>query len=95
MQAQNGTINFHGSLDPGCHAFFTNTNGAIGVTLPRRSSVQVDARTPFGSINSQFSSVKVVSNQNGRVANGSVGQGASARLRIRTMHGSIDLNHGA
>jgi len=94
LQAQNGTINFHGSLDPGCHALIANTNGAIGVTLPRRSSVQVDARTPFGSINSQFSSVHVVSDPDGRVANGQVGRGPSARLRIRTMHGSIDLNHG-
>src|SRR5260221_8449392 len=59
VQAQNGTINFHGSLDPGCHATFRNTNGAIGVTLPSDSSVLVDARTPHGSINSQFSSLHV------------------------------------
>lgn len=49
MQAQGGTINFHGSLEPGCHAVFRNTNGAIGVTLPRDSSVLVNARTPHGS----------------------------------------------
>jgi Putative adhesin len=94
MQAQNGTINFHGSLDPGCHALFRNTNGAIGVTLPSRSSVLVDARTPHGSINSEFSTVHVVPHSAGRVANGRVGRGAPARLSIRTMGGSIDLNHG-
>jgi DUF4097 and DUF4098 domain-containing protein YvlB len=92
MQAQNGTINFHGSLDPGCHAVFKNTNGAIGVTLPSHSSVQVDARTPFGSINSQFSSVRVVSSSTGRVAVGRVGRDAPAHLRLETAHGSIDLN---
>jgi hypothetical protein len=27
MQAQNGTISFRGSLEPGCHAVFRNTNG--------------------------------------------------------------------
>lgn len=49
MQAQNGTINFHGSLKPGSRAMFSNTNGAIGVTLPRDSSVLVNARTAHGS----------------------------------------------
>jgi hypothetical protein len=94
VQAQNGTINFHGSLDPGSHAVFRDTNGAIGVTLPKGSSVLVDARTPFGSINSQFSSVRIASDSKMRVAHGRVGRDASARLIMRTMHGSIDLNHG-
>jgi len=94
VRAQNGTINFHGSLDPGSHAVFRNTNGAIGITLPSGSSVLVHARTPFGSINSGFSSVHVVSDSKGRVAKGRVGRGAPARLSIRTMGGSIDLNHG-
>lgn len=93
VQARNGTINFHGSLEPGSHAVFRNTSGAIGVTLPKDSSVLVDARTPFGSITSQFPSVHVVSDSKGRVAYGRVGRDA-ARLSMRTRHGSIDLNHG-
>jgi hypothetical protein len=93
VQAQNGTINFHGSLDPGCDAVFRNANGATGVTLPSGSSVLVDARTPHGSINSEFSSVRVVSDAKGRVANGRVGRGALARLSIQTVGGSISLNH--
>jgi hypothetical protein len=92
VRAQNGTINFHGSLDPGCHAVFRNTNGAVGITLPRGSSVLVDARSRFGSINSQFSTVRVVSASPGRVANGRVGRGASARLSVQTMGGSINLS---
>jgi hypothetical protein len=92
VQAQNGTINFHGSLDPGCQALFRNADGAIGVTLPGGSSVLVDARTPLGSINSQLRSVHVVSDAKGKVANGRVGQGAHARLSIQTMSGSIDLS---
>jgi hypothetical protein len=94
MQAQNGTINFHGSLDPGCHAVFRNTNGATGVTLPGASSVLVDARARSGSINSEFSSVPVGTDSRGRVANGRVGRDASARLTIQTMSGSINLNRG-
>jgi Putative adhesin len=94
VQARSGTISFHGSLDSGCHAVFKNTNGAIGVTLPRSSSVLVDARTPDGSINSEFSSVHVASDAKGRVASGRVGRDAPARLSIQTKSGSIDLNHG-
>jgi hypothetical protein len=94
MRAQGGTINFHGSLDPGCHAVFRNTNGATGVTLPNDSSVLVDARTPLGSINSQFPTVHVVSSSDGRVASGRVGRGAAARLSIQTKGGTIALNHG-
>jgi hypothetical protein len=92
MQAQNGTINFHGSLNPGCQAAFENTNGAIGVTLPNVASVLVDARTRFGSINSQFSSVRVVSSSKGQVAVGRIGRDAPAHLRLETAHGSINLN---
>jgi hypothetical protein len=94
VQAQNGTINFHGSLGPGCHAVFRNTNGGIGVTLPSRSSILVVARSRFGSINSEFSPVHVSTDPPGRVAHGRVGQGAPARLSIQTMGGSIDLNRG-
>jgi hypothetical protein len=92
IQAQSGTINFHGSLDPGCHAVFRNTDGAIGVTLPRGSSVLVDARTRSGSINSEFSPVHVAADPPGRVAHGRVGRGAPASLSIQTIGGSIDLS---
>jgi hypothetical protein len=93
MQAHSGTISFHGSLDQGCHAVFRNTNGAIGITLPRTASIVVDARTPDGSINSDFSAVHVDADAKGRFATGRVGQDAPARLIIQTMSGSIDLNH--
>jgi len=95
LRARDGTINFHGSLDPGCHALFGNIDGAIGITLPRGSSVLVQARTAGGSINSEFSSVHVVSNLKGKVANGRVGRDARAHLAIQTRGGSIDLNHGS
>jgi hypothetical protein len=94
VRAQSGTINFHGSLNPGCHAVFRDTNGAIGVTLPSGSSLLVDARTALGSISSEFASVHVVPDSKGRVANGRVGRGALAQLSIRTMGGSIDLGQG-
>jgi hypothetical protein len=92
VQAQSGTINFHGSLAPGSDSLFRNTNGTIAVTLPNRSSVLVNARTPHGSINSEFPSVRAGANADGRLADGRVGRGAPARLSIDTMGGSISLN---
>ncbi len=94
MQAQNGTISFHGSLDPGSHTVFRNANGATGVTLPSGSSVLLDARTRSGSINSGFSAVRVVPDSGGRAARGRVGRGAPAHLSVQTMGGSIDLHQG-
>lgn len=95
LRAQNGTINFHGSLDPGCRAVFGNVNGAIGITLPGNALVQVQARTSGGSINSEFSSVHVISGSKGQVGSGRVGRDARAHLSIQTKGGSIDLNHGS
>jgi hypothetical protein len=92
LRAQNGTINFHGSLNPGSHAVFRNTNGTTAITLPSRSSVLVAARTPHGSINSEFSSVRAGTSSDGRVADGRVGRGAPAHLSIQTTAGSISLN---
>ncbi len=94
VQARGGTINFHGSLEPGCKAAFRNTNGAVGVTLARGSSVIVEARTPQGSINSDFPSLRLGAGSDGRIADGRIGRGATARLNIETAGGSIDLNHG-
>jgi hypothetical protein len=94
MQAQSGTISFHGSLDQGCHAVFRNTNGAIGITLPRAASILVDARTPDGSINSDFPAVHVAADAKGRMASGRVGRDAPARLSIQSKSGSINLSHG-
>src|SRR5258707_2785312 len=45
VQAQSGSINFHGSLDPGRQAVFRKNNGAICVTMPRGTSFPVDAPT--------------------------------------------------
>lgn len=95
VRARSGTINFQGRLEPGCDADFRNTNGAIAVRLPGSSRVLVDARTPHGSINSQFPSVRPALGRDGsRVARGRIGRAppAPTRLSIRTINGSIGLN---
>lgn len=92
IQAESGTINFHGSLGRAGKYMFSNTNGAVGLTLPANSAFTVAARTSSGSINADFPGVRV-SHQEGRsVALGVVGAAPTAHLTIQTSGGSIDLH---
>src|SRR5258705_2610 len=92
IQAESGTINFHGSLGRAGRHMFSNTNGAVGLTLPANSAFTVAARTNSGSINADFPGVRV-SHQEGRsVALGVVGAAPTAQLTIQTSGGPIDLH---
>ena len=94
VQAQSGTINFHGSLDPNGSYIFRDSNGAIGLTLPRRSALQVDARSTSGSISSQFPGVRAVPQTGGSAARGSLGRTPRGQLTIQSSSGSIQLLQG-
>ncbi len=94
VQAESGTINFHGSLDRAGSNAFMGGNGAIGIPLPRSSSFHVDARTVSGSINSDFPGVKAIQEHGGSGASGNIGTAPRARLTIQTAGGSIDLHQG-
>jgi hypothetical protein len=94
MQAESGTINFHGSLDRSGSYQFGDTNGAVGLTLPRDAAYSVAARTTSGSINTDFPGVTVYHQGAGTVARGNVGDLPRARLLIQTTSGSIDLHQG-
>ncbi len=94
MQADSGTINFHGSLDPSGSYLFRNSNGAIGLTLPNNSAVNVDAHSMSGSITSAFPTVAAVRESSGSGARGSFGRAPRARLTIQTTSGSIQLFQG-
>jgi hypothetical protein len=94
VQAQSGTINFHGSLDRHGSFEFRNTNGAVGLTLPSVSAFQLDASSAGGSINSDFAGVRAVTVNSGTGAHGTVGAAPRPMLRIVTTSGSIDLHKG-
>jgi hypothetical protein len=94
IQAESGTIDFHGTLSRTGSYLFHNSNGAVGLTLPPSSAFVVAARTSSGSINSDFRGV-AVSHENGySEARGTVGAAAHAHLTIQTAGGSIDLHQG-
>lgn len=94
IQAESGTINFHGTLDRTGSYLFQNSNGAVGLTLPSSSAFVLSARTSSGSINTDFPGVTVAHANGLNQAGGAVGRAARARLTIQTAGGSIDLHQG-
>ncbi len=94
IQAESGTINFHGALDRNGTYVFRNGNGAVGLTLPRAAAFALDARTGGGSINSDFAGVKVAHHSATTTGSGTVGSAPRARLAIQTTGGSIALFQG-
>ena len=94
IRAESGTINFHGSLGRSGSYLFRDSNGAVGLTLPRDAAYAVDAHTSGGSINTDFPGVTVYHQEAGTGARGNVGDLPRARLMIQTTSGSIDLHQG-
>lgn len=97
VQAESGTINFHGTLSRTGSYVFRNGNGSVGLTLPSNSAFALDARSASGSINSDFRGVAITLENGFTQARGTVGAGAGAgaHLSIQTAGGSIDLHQGS
>jgi hypothetical protein len=95
MQAQSGTINFHGSLERNGHFVFRNTNGAVGLTLPPSSAFSLEASTHSGGINAQFAGITDTRSRAGTLlAHGEVGATPRPLVMIDTTSGSIDISPG-
>jgi DUF4097 and DUF4098 domain-containing protein YvlB len=94
MQAQSGTINFHGSLDHNGRFVFRNTNGAVGLTLPSSSAFSLDAHTQSGAINADFAGITDTRSGGGTLARGEVGASPRPQVMIETTSGSIDISRG-
>jgi hypothetical protein len=94
VQAESGTINFHGALDPRGRYLFENGNGAVGVTLARGAAFRVDARTTSGAINLDYPGITMQqrgSGGSGNEARGSVGKPPLAELTLQTSSGPITV----
>jgi hypothetical protein len=94
IQAESGTINFHGTLSRTGSYLFQNSNGAVGLTLPPGSAFVLAAHTASGSINSDFRGVTIYHENGHSEARGAAGAAAHAQLTIQTAGGSIDLHQG-
>jgi hypothetical protein len=94
VQAETGTINFHGSLDRRGSAQFQDSNGEVSLTLPQSSAFRLDARTASGAINASFPGVTVRHTGGGSQAHATIGQPPQAQLTIYTTSGPILLQQG-
>ncbi len=99
VQAESGTINFHGSLDAKGSYLFENGNGAVGLTLSRGAAFHVDARTTSGAINLNYPGIVVQHRDSSGAgihseALGDVGKPPLAELTIQTSSGPITLSGG-
>lgn len=94
VQAENGTINFHGTLSRDGSSLFRNGNGAVGLTLPPDSDFSLNAHTASGSISSDFTGVSMSHGSQQLEAHGAVGPVPRAQLTIQTAGGSIGVHQG-
>lgn len=92
VQAETGTINFHGALERDADALFTDTNGQVSLNLPGHSAFQVQVQTQGGAVNSDFPAITIRPRPPGVEAEGNVGAPPRARLTIQTTSGPVLLN---
>jgi len=95
VQAATGTINFHGTLERKASALFKDSNGDVGITLPRNTAFQLNAKTSTGPITDTFPNTSVFHQATGNEARGNVGTPPLAHLTIQTTSGSITLQQGS
>jgi DUF4097 and DUF4098 domain-containing protein YvlB len=91
LEDSNGTVDV-GLRKPG-NIQIENRKGDIQVTIPPNSALKVDARSRGGSIQSDFSELKVDNGARESSANGSIGNNGT-RLVINGEHGSIEIRRG-
>jgi hypothetical protein len=92
LQAQTGTINFHGALERSASALFTDTNGQVSLNLPGHSAFHVRVQTGGGAVNSEFPGITIRPRPPGIEADGDVGTPPRAQLTIQTTTGPVLLN---
>lgn len=88
----NGEIEIHPKAPLG-NITVENRKGEVRVVLPAQASFKVEARTYRGDISTDFSELKINSDQPEATVNGTVGSGA-AQLRLSTEHADIEIRKG-
>ena len=89
--------NNNGSVTVGLHKpgniQIDNRKGDVRISIPPNTAVKVEARTRQGDIESDFSELKVDSQNRQSTANGSIGSNGP-HLIINSEHGDIELRKG-
>jgi Putative adhesin len=92
FHTDSGDITYRGALIAGASFGFDTSSGDVSLTLSSSSSFQMRASTDSGSIDSQFSSLSVLSGDgSGAVANGVAGSPPYAQISIQVSSGDIHL----
>ncbi len=88
VENSNGNIEVHsakvGPMD------ISNQNGDVHVVVPEKGSFQVDVRTKNGDVNSDFSNLKVETQNGESRASGAIGSGGPT-LKVTSEHGNIEI----
>jgi DUF4097 and DUF4098 domain-containing protein YvlB len=87
-ETSNGRIEFSGTFDGDSDNSFKTSNGSIHIVFDGEPSVEIDARTSNGSVESDRPILATTTEKTRLV--GTYGDG-SASLELRTSNGSIDL----
>ncbi|HEX7734452.1 MAG TPA: hypothetical protein VF458_06310 [Ktedonobacteraceae bacterium] len=85
-------ITFQGTLDPAGNYHFSDNGGALALTLPQNSALQINASTLSGSINSNIPGVKAQTATSGFTLQASVGGTPRAQLTLYSNGGTITVN---
>jgi DUF4097 and DUF4098 domain-containing protein YvlB len=91
LENNNGSVTV-GLYKPG-NIQIDNRKGDVQVSIPPNTAVKVEARTRQGDIESDFSEVKVDTQNRQATANGSIGSNGP-HLIINSDHGDIELRKG-
>lgn len=92
IENTNGLVEYHAGNKLGA-VEITNSRGDVQLTLPAKSSFQVEAQARRGDVSSEFEGVSTSEQHNDHSMNGSVGSGGPM-LRISDTGGDISLRKG-
>ena len=91
LENNNGSVTV-GLYKPG-NIQIDNRKGDVQITIPPNTAVKVEARTRLGDIESDFSEVKIDSQNKQATANGSIGSNGP-HVIVNSEHGDIELRKG-
>ncbi|HLO31323.1 MAG TPA: DUF4097 family beta strand repeat-containing protein [Anaerolineales bacterium] len=95
LETSNGTVEFSGSLGAGPH-IVNSEFGAVDLTIPADSKLNVDLKTEFGSIQSDLPitmTLNGTSKSNGDQIVGTI-EGGGEQLTVETNNGSVNIHAG-
>jgi DUF4097 and DUF4098 domain-containing protein YvlB len=85
-----GDVELTSSKPPGGGVEIVNEHGGIRVELPAKASFQMNARTEYGDVESDFGELKIENVDRTSKTTGSVGTGGT-QVRLTNSHGDISI----